>query len=194
MVAHPHLLNPRDWFLPGIFEFANESNESDEDLDFDDSLEEEMEGSGSKPPYRRPGMYILILILLIVGTYFLKPELFAPIEAMVMSPASHTVHESEDALIAHEEEKDSHHESPSVSSPQFHEGQLVTVNISSSTPGEHVILHMDASGSKPGPIVRSGDLLTVQDGAFLDNTWLYQVHTSSGAAGWIAEDKLQSES
>jgi hypothetical protein len=177
--------------LSGFFEFANES---EEDLDFDDSLEEESKSGGSKPPYRRPIVYILLLILLTVGTYFLKPELFAPIKSLVVSPATHTVDESQDSLGAHKIDQDRHQNSHAVSSPQFHEGQLVTVNLSSSAPEGQVMLRMDESGSKPGPTVRSGELLTVLDGVFLDNAWLYQVHTSSGAAGWIPEDQLQSQS
>jgi hypothetical protein len=75
--------------------------------------------------------------------------------------------------------------------PIFAEGQKVTVTVDPTAPGEGIPLSMDSSGAKPGPIVKPGVTLTVLDGEFQGNGWVYSVRTDEGTKGWVPEKRLR---
>jgi hypothetical protein len=75
--------------------------------------------------------------------------------------------------------------------PIFAEGQKVTVTVDPTAPGEGIPLFMDPSGTKPGPMVKPGVTLTVLDGEFQGNGWVYSVRTDEGTKGWVPEKRLR---
>jgi hypothetical protein len=77
------------------------------------------------------------------------------------------------------------------SAPMFSEGQKVTTTMDETAPGGSSPLFADASGSKPGPVVRVGATLTVLDGDLQPNGWMYLVRTDEGAKGWVSEKRLR---
>jgi cytoskeletal protein RodZ len=79
----------------------------------------------------------------------------------------------------------------SVSTPLFSEGQLVTVVPDSMLPAAAVSLSSDAGRTRPGPLVSPTAVLTVVDGEFRGNSWVYAVRTPQGTMGWIAEKQLK---
>lgn len=79
----------------------------------------------------------------------------------------------------------------SVSQPLFGEGQLVTVVPDSMLPAAAVSLSSDAGRTRPGPLVSPTAVLTVVDGEFRGNSWVYAVRTPQGTTGWIAEKQLK---
>ena len=85
---------------------------------------------------------------------------------------------------------------PSVTAtpiPMFGEGQRVMVLPNPSTPGEKVPLMQDAAGTKPGPAIPPGTILTILDGDLQGSGWVYSVRSDYGTKGWIAETGLQSK-
>ena len=80
-----------------------------------------------------------------------------------------------------------------VPSPQFREGQRVSVILDPATPGGPLSLRGNPAGTKPGPKVSPGATLTVTDGELEKNTWVYSVETNKGAVGWIAENRLMAK-
>ena len=161
----------------------------DKDLDFDGGLEE-MEDYrydyDPKPPSRRPLVLIfLLLIVASVGYFVMNPDKFSLLTKlttnMIMAPGS-----KKPAPPV------SHKQIP-IPMPEFQEKQLVVVFVE---PLEPLSLKLsgDAEGKKPGPLVRAGEILTILDGAFVNNTWEYLVHTKSGALGWISEHQLKAQS
>ncbi len=78
-----------------------------------------------------------------------------------------------------------------TSGPLFSEGQKVTTTMDETAPGGSSPLFADASGSKPGPVVRFGATLTVLDGDLQPSGWMYQVRTDEGAKGWVSEKRLR---
>jgi hypothetical protein len=77
------------------------------------------------------------------------------------------------------------------SAPMFSEGQKVTTTMDETAPGGNSPLYADASGSKPGPVVRVGATLTVLDGDLQPSGWMYLVRTDEGAKGWVSEKRLR---
>jgi hypothetical protein len=75
--------------------------------------------------------------------------------------------------------------------PMFSEGQKVTVVVDDTAPGGTIPLFADSSGSKPGPLIRPGALLTVMDGDLQSGGWMYLVRTDEGVAGWVSEKRLR---
>ena len=75
-------------------------------------------------------------------------------------------------------------------SPQFEEGQQVSVILDPAAPGGSLSLSADPAGTRPGPTVPPGAVLVVLDGNLQNNTWVYSVRTRDGARGWIAEKRL----
>ncbi len=78
-----------------------------------------------------------------------------------------------------------------IVSPMFSEGQKVTVMADQTTAGQTMTLSMDASGSKPGPVIRPGSTLTVLDGDLQPTGWVYQVRSDEGTKGWVPEKRLR---
>ena len=168
------------------------AQEIDEDLDFDDELED-IDGYDPKPPSRRPLVLIfLLLIVASVGYFMMDPGSFSSLTSMIMAPDTKTP-----TSKAIPKTQASHKKSAPASpgqppTPMFQEGQLVSVFVK--PPGPFSLkLSGDAEGKEAGPLVKAGELLTILDGSLVNNTWTYFVHTQSGASGWISEHKLKAK-
>ena len=75
--------------------------------------------------------------------------------------------------------------------PLFGEGQKVTVTANPNAPGGSILLYEDASGTKPGPLVRAGVAMTVLDGDLQPSGWMYWVRTDEETKGWVSEKRLR---
>jgi len=75
--------------------------------------------------------------------------------------------------------------------PLFSEGQRVFVLPNPSAPGEKVVLHQDAEGTKPGPAIPPRTVLTILDGDLQGDGWVYSVRSDFGTKGWLAEHQLK---
>ncbi|MCZ6581186.1 MAG: hypothetical protein O6840_06115 [Nitrospirae bacterium] len=169
------------------------AQETDKDLDFDDELEED-EGSGNKPPTRRPILIILALLAVIgVGYLAMEPDILSTIKNLVTAPASNTQVGPMASLPGNKSREAEPSSSSSPPIPRFQEGQLVTFVAKPGNPPS-MMLDGEAMGNSPGPSIRSGELLTVLDGTLVENTWRYLVHTKSGGSGWIDELQLETQS
>ncbi len=78
-----------------------------------------------------------------------------------------------------------------TSIPLFSEGQKVTVLPNPATPGDKVALMQDAAGTKLGPAIPPGTILTILDGDLQTSGWVYSVRSDYGTKGWIAEKGIQ---
>ncbi len=75
--------------------------------------------------------------------------------------------------------------------PLFSEGQRVSVLTNPTSPGGKVILAQDAEGTKPGPAIPPGTVLTILDGDLQANGWVYSVRSDFGTKGWLVEEQLK---
>ena len=75
--------------------------------------------------------------------------------------------------------------------PLFGEGQLVAVLPDPAAPGEKVFLMQDAAGTKPGPAIPPGTVLTILDGDLQGGSWVYAVRSNYGTKGWVPEKQLK---
>ncbi len=75
--------------------------------------------------------------------------------------------------------------------PLFSEGQRVSVLPNAATPGEKVVLHQDAEGTRPGPSIPPGTALTILDGDLQTDGWVYSVRSDFGTKGWLTEKQLK---
>ncbi len=154
------------------------AEEPNKDLEFDEGLEED-DLDQSKPPSRKPLLWILLLLLAVGIAYWsLKPNTtFKPHVQGVDS--AEAVNSSEapnlDALIP---------------SPMFLENQKVSLVEGT----KETSLFMDSKAGKPGPMVKAGDAMTILDGMLQDGHWVYQVKTHEGQIGWLSESKLKKHS
>lgn len=169
--------------------FAEESNQ---DLDLDDGLDDFDEGQ-PQPPSRRP-LLIILLLLLVAGAGYIamNPHLLSSITGMIAAPGSQT---------ADEHTLDSGPGTPpspdpantATPSPTYQEGEVVSVKAKAGDLSP-ITLHRDAQGTELGPTVQADELLTIVDGAYINQSWMYLVNTKSGATGWIDEHQIQSHS
>jgi hypothetical protein len=58
-------------------------------------------------------------------------------------------------------------------------------------PGQKVALSLDAEGSRLGPAVPPGTVLTILDGDLQGSGWVYSVRSDFGTKGWLAEKQLK---
>jgi len=176
-------------FHPWALLFAQDA---EKDLDFDDGLDD-LDDPDPKPPSRRPLLLILLLLLVAsVGYFMMDPGAFSSITSMVMAPASKTSDPATGTKPSGtQEEHASTTSQPPV--PSFQEGQLVAVSPKPSG-STSMKLSGDPEGKEPGPSVKSGELLTILDGALIGSGWVYLVHTKSGGSGWIGEHQLKAQS
>ncbi|MCA9473047.1 MAG: SH3 domain-containing protein [Nitrospirales bacterium] len=177
-VEHPHPAWPI--FL---------AQEPEQDLEFDEGLEED-ELNQHKPPTRRPLLWILLLLIAFGLVYWtMKPDLaqFTGLpgssDSMEASPSSQP-----EARISHQVPS-----THSVPTPKFGEGETVTLSPSSSPSLASLTLTADAAGRQPGPRIRIGDSLLILDGQAIDDHWIYEIRTPSGKRGWVSEKYLQSK-
>jgi hypothetical protein len=180
-VCSGHLIDPLpQWSL--LF-----AKDVDQDLDFDEGLEDD-ELDQHKPPRRRPLLWILILLLAVGVVYWaLQPD-FSPFTSQdsssdPISPPRITLPDTGQKEIK---------TLPviSVPIPLFKEGQKVLLV---QQPGENtlsVTLLSNASGTQPGPLVKAGEILTILDGETVGEGWVYKVRTQSGATGWVSEKSI----
>ena len=156
------------------------AEEPDKDLDFDEGFEED-ELHESKPPSRRPLLWILLLVLVSAIAYWIlndqsqRSPRTAAIE--IESVEGTTSTQQEDALS-------------DLPSPLFGENQTVVLVEGTGK----TMLMGDATNSRPGPLVEAGERLTVLDGSHQVSGWVYQVQTESGKTGWISGQKIKSQS
>ncbi len=193
------------------------AREPEPDLEFEDTLEEETgPGRGTadrKPPKRsggRPLLWGLILVLLAGAAYVaMDPEIVMDLLGSLLgepAPApTATVPTRTPAAPAapppappapSAAEPGSPSSVPmtvpaSPPSPLFAEGQKVTVVADPGLTDATVTLSFDAAGLRPGPAVRPGSTLTVLDGEWRNNAWVYLVKTEEGVKGWIPESRLR---
>ena len=154
------------------------AEESDKDLDFDEGFEED-ELNQSKPPSRRPLLWILLLLLVAAVAYWTlntpSPQMLSPI---AMDSADPTTSPST---------PDSQ---PNIPSPTFREDQTVVL---AKEKGESMLMG-DSTSTQPGPMVQAGEPLTILDGSYQLQGWVYLVQTKSGKIGWIPGEKLKTQS
>jgi len=81
--------------------------------------------------------------------------------------------------------------SAAIPALMFGEGQKVTIASDPTAPSGSIPLYTDASGSRPGPLVRTGTTLTILDGDLQPGGWMYYVRTDEGAKGWVPEKRLR---
>ena len=168
------------------------AKEPDQDLELEEGFDDFDDGH-PKPPSRRPLLIILLLLLVAGGAYFaMNPDLLSSLKNMIAAPGSYTA--DEQALNGSPESSPtSDRTNAGPPSPIFHEGEVVSVVAKMGDPSP-ITLSRDAQGTELGPKVKTGELLTVVDGAFIKNTWMYLVNTKSGAKGWISEHQIRSQS
>lgn len=189
------------------------AREPEPDLDFEDDLEDLEETpsrsyspkSPKKSSGRGPLLWILLLVIVLGGGYLaMEPEvamdLLSPLigestpPPMVVQPPpkpSARIPPTKGGPGAPQPmPKAAQPATAAVPSPQFREGQQVSVILDPAAPGGSLSLSADPSGARPGPKVKPGATLVVIDGELQNNTWVYVVQTQSGAKGWIAEKRL----
>lgn len=209
--GHPAAASP----LPGwTLLFARET---EQDLDFEEDLEDLEEGhtpggytpkSPQKDSGRRPLLWVLLLVLVGAGGYLaMEPEvameLIGPLigeeppPPVIVKPPPKpraTVPPAPAGTAPKPAAQPKPTPAPqavaAVPSPQFMEGQRVSVILDPAAPGGSLSLSADPAGTRPGPKVSPGAPLTVLDGALHNNSWVYSVRTKDGAIGWIAEARL----
>ncbi len=59
--------------------------------------------------------------------------------------------------------------------------------------GESMLMG-DSTSTQPGPMVQAGEPLTILDGSYQLQGWVYLVRTKSGKTGWIPGEKLKTQS
>lgn len=148
------------------------AEDSDKDLDFDEGFEED-ELHESKPPSRRPLLWILLLVLVGGVAYWVlnnpSPTMQKPVPIDAMDVTEQTSAPDIQADIA---------------TPLFREDQAVVLT-------EKAMLMGDSTNSQPGPIVAAGERMTIVDGSHQSQGWVYLVKTESGKTGWIAGEKIK---
>jgi hypothetical protein len=160
----------------------------DPDLDFDEGLEDD-ELYQRKPPRRRPLLWILILLLAVGVVYWaLGPEF--PLFTSQESP-------SDPLAPPRIELPDTGQKTVNtvpgitVPIPLFREGQEVQLVQKPGQNTRSATLLGDATGTRPGPLVKMGETLTILDGEMVGENWVYKVRTQSGATGWVLERSLK---
>ena len=151
------------------------AEDSDKDLDFDEGFEED-ELHQSKPPSRRPLLWILLLILVGGVAYWTLNNQPSQESGTALIEPSENLNGVPDEELQTE-----------IASPHFGEDQHVILTIASGD----TMLAGDPTNSQPGPLVKNGEQLTIIDGSHEITGWVYQVKTASGKTGWITEDKLK---
>ncbi len=148
------------------------AEDSDRDLDFDEGFEED-ELHESKPPSRRPLLWILLLVLMGGVAYWVLNQ---PTTRMQNPVALDTTEVSKQPSTPDIQAV--------IASPLFSENQAVVLT-------EESMLMGDSTNSKPGPILAAGERLTVVDGSHQIQGWVYLVKTESGQTGWISGEKIK---
>ena len=80
---------------------------------------------------------------------------------------------------------------PTTPAPLFSEGQRVSIRPDPTAPGQTVRLRQDAEGTKPGPAIPPGTVLTILDGDLQGSGWVYSVRSDLDTKGWLTEQQLK---
>ena len=152
------------------------AQESDKDLEFDEGLEED-DLNESKPPSRKPLLWIILLLLIGGVAYWtLQTNTFMPQSTSIDTTDTTSNQES-------------HHSQTDIPPPTFRENQIVSL---SDTAGGSILMG-DPANTKPGPMVNPLETLTIVDGSYQPTGWVYQVRTQTGETGWISAEKLKKQ-
>ena len=163
------------------------AQETDEDLDFDEGLEDD-DLDQPKPPSRRPLLLILVLLIAVgIGYWALQPDLTSLFQNGT-SQKSHTSMKTREVSRSNEPVSPF---SKTISAPHFQEGQRVFLATEPGSTNDSFSLQGNALGTKQGPTVRSIEPLAIVDGEMVNRDWVYLVQTESGKTGWISEKKLR---
>ena len=151
------------------------AEESDKDLEFDEGFEED-ELNQSKPPSRRPLLWILLLILVGGVAYWIlnDPSL------QMQKPTPIDSVEGTNSASRGNAQSD-------MPAPLFQENQTVVLTDKTGVS----ILMGDPMNSQPGPIIKVSEHLTILDGSYQITGWVYLVKTESGKTGWISGEKIK---
>ena len=154
------------------------AQEPEKDLEFDEGLEDD-DLQQPKPPSRKPLLWILLLFLAIGIAYWtLKPiSSFQP---------KHPPMDATEMIS----DKDPQQSQANFAPPTFRENQIVSL---SDAAGGSMLMG-DPANTKPGPIVKPGEPLTILDGSYQPTGWVYQVQTQAGNIGWIAAERIKEHS
>ena len=168
------------------------TKEEDQELELDDTFEDDDFETDGKPPNKRP--FLLILTIALIGglLYFtLDLDLISSIGNMIVSPTKTS--QGTQPLPQKTPPRASQSPSKSISAPtpRFSEGQRVRLSAASGSTTSMIRLLKDPEGTRPGLSVRVGESLTILDGAYINNRWVYQVTTQSGSSGWIDGQHLK---
>lgn len=152
------------------------AQEPDKDLEFDEGLEED-DLNQSKPPSRKP-LFWIVLLLVIVGVAYWS------LNSNTLMPQ-----ETSTDIAAITRNQEGHESQVGIIAPTFHENQEVSLT---DTLGRSLLMG-DPANITPGPIVKSGETLTILDGTYRPSGWVYQVRTQTGKTGWVSAEKLKSQ-
>lgn len=78
-----------------------------------------------------------------------------------------------------------------IAGPLYAEGQRVMVIANASRPKSPVPLFVDSVGTKTSTTIPASTTLTILDGEYQKNGWVYAVRTQDGRKGWIPERSLR---
>lgn len=166
--------------------------DTDQDLEFDDDLED-FDAPRRKRPRRR-WFAFLLLILLAGGTWYVvtDPERRSFMIQMMPDEIRTALDlRVDDPAPEREHNVSPHSNGPPV--PAFYESQRVAVALKEGRRARFR-LRNEAEGEQLGPLVKTGDGLTVIDGSLIQGEWIYFVQTKAGESGWIKEMDLQPQS
>ncbi len=165
------------------------ARETDLDFEFDDEFED-FDDPRHQPPRRR-WIPILLLILLAIGVWYIvtDPERRSSVVRM-MPDTIRAVFDVRTEAPAPERERIVPPPSNDPPLPAFYEGQRVAVGLKEGR-SARFRLRNEAHSEPLGPVVQTGDVLTVIDGTLREKAWLYFVETEAGKSGWIQESDLQ---
>lgn len=164
----------------------------DQDLDFDDQLED-FDDFRRKPPGHRPFVIILAILLLVgLGYVVMNQDMLSSIINMVSAPANRIFKPQAAAPVPQQKiTRPAPLQTPPI--PTYYEGQAAVVVLRGAADAR-LRLSKDDEGKQPGPLVKTGEVVTVLDGSFINNTWIYFVQRKSGAFGWLKEENLRPQS
>ena len=165
------------------------AQDADQDLEFDEGLEDD-ELDQHKPPSRRPLLWIIILLVAVGVVYWaLNPD-FSMLSG---TPSSREQASPRTVSPVPGAPSPTAASSSAIPSPKFGEGEKVLL---ARKPGENATASMlkgNAAGTQSGPQVKPGELLTILDGEIIKGGWIYRVRTKSGATGWVSEKDIKAK-
>ncbi len=172
---------------------ANQEPDDDGFEDLDDGHFEDIDDGRQNRP-RRPFFTIILAMLLVAGMGYvaMDPDRRSSITKLATWTIGARLGPDADAPVLQPNDKEPVLSSQAAPIPVFHEGQRVFVTLKGGVMAR-LRLKNDAKETRHGPSVKNGDVVTIVDGRFIKNRWVYRVRTHSGASGWIREGDLQAQ-